>query len=77
MKIQIKHRWNFSVLFECDADSIKIAVELAIKSKANLSRADLSEANLSKANLSWADLSRADLFFKAPVQSLTVNLRSV
>lgn len=51
MKIEIKHRWSGEVLFECDAANIRAAVELAIKSKANL-----SEANLSGANLSWADL---------------------
>ena len=66
MKIQIKHSWNFSVLFECEASSMKIAVELAIKlkanlSKADLSKADLSDADLSDANLSWANLSKANL----------------
>ena len=71
MRIQIRHRYNYSVLFECEADSMKIAVKLAIKAKANLSGANLSGADLSGANLSganlfganlsWADLSRADL----------------
>ena len=61
MRIQIRHRYNSSVLFECDADSVKIAVKLAIEAKANLSRANLSRANLSGANLSGADLSRANL----------------
>ena len=71
MRIQIRHRYNSSVLFECDADSVKIAVKLAIEAKANLymanlsgadlSRADLSVANLSVANLSGANLSGADL----------------
>ena len=66
MRIQIRHRYNYSVLFECEADSMKIAVKLAIKAKANLSGANLFGANLSRANLygadlSWADLSWADL----------------
>jgi uncharacterized protein YjbI with pentapeptide repeats len=63
---EIKHRWNGSVLFSIETESWKLAVEAAIKSKANLSwadlsKADLSKANLSKANLSWANLSWANL----------------
>ena len=71
MRIEIKHRFNGSVLFSCEAVSMKIAVKLAIEagadlsgadlSRANLSGADLSRANLSEANLSGADLSGADL----------------
>ena len=61
MRIQIRHRYNYSVLFECEADSMKIAVKLAIKAKANLSGANLSGADLSGANLSRANLSRANL----------------
>ena len=61
MKIQIKNRFDASVIFECEANSVRMAVELAINSGANLSRADLSGANLSGANLSRADLSRANL----------------
>jgi len=66
MKFQIKNRFDSSVIFECEAESFGIAVELAIKaganlSGANLSRANLSGADLSGANLSGADLSRADL----------------
>ena len=66
MKFQIKNRFDSSVIFECEAESFGIAVELAIKaganlSRANLSRADLSGADLSRANLSGANLSRANL----------------
>ena len=66
MKIEIKHRFSGSVLFSCEADSMKSAVKLAIEAKAdlswaNLSRANLSWADLSGANLSWANLSRANL----------------
>ena len=63
MKIQIKSRFTAAVLFENDTEnnSIRMTLELAIKSGADLSSADLSGANLSGANLSGADLSGADL----------------
>jgi len=61
MKIQIKNRFDLKVIFECEADSLRIAVELAIKQKTDLSGANLSGANLYRADLSMADLSRADL----------------
>ena len=61
MKIQIKNCFDFSVIFECEADSMKLAVELAIKSGANLSMANLSGADLSGANLYGANLSVANL----------------
>lgn len=52
--IQIKSRSTDKVLFEYDKETIKLAVEFAVKSWANLSGADLSWANLSEANLSGA-----------------------
>jgi uncharacterized protein YjbI with pentapeptide repeats len=66
MKIEIKNRWTGSVLFSCEADSMNLAVKLAIEAGAylrgaNLSCADLRDADLSGANLSCADLSDADL----------------
>ena len=73
MNIQIKSRFTAAVLFEHDTEnnSIRLTLELAIKSGAdlrganlsgaNLSCADLSCANLRGANLSCADLSDADL----------------
>ncbi|WP_412021509.1 pentapeptide repeat-containing protein [Burkholderia cepacia] len=66
MKIEILNRWTLKVIFECEADSMKVAVELACKqgtylSGADLSGADLSGADLSDANLSGADLSGANL----------------
>jgi len=61
VKIQIKHRFDSSVLFECEANSMRVAVKLAIETRANLSGADLSGADLSGADLSWANLSLADL----------------
>ena len=51
MKIQIKHKMDSSVLFEAEADSILIAVKMAVEAMANLSGADLSRASLSGADL--------------------------
>ena len=61
MKFEIKHRYTNEILFSCEGGSWKSAVELAIKSKANLSYANLSSADLSSADLSYANLSSADL----------------
>jgi len=61
MKIQIKNRWNGSVIFECEAISLRVAVELAVRKRVSLSDADLSAANLRAANLRAANLSDADL----------------
>ena len=63
MNIQIKSRFTAAVLFEHDTEnnSIRMTLELAIKSHANLSRADLSGAYLSSANLIGANLSNAHL----------------
>jgi hypothetical protein len=61
MKIQIKHRFTGSVIFETDAETIGAAVQAAIVAKINLRSADLSYANLSYANLSYANLSSANL----------------
>jgi uncharacterized protein YjbI with pentapeptide repeats len=66
MKFEIKHRVSGALLFECEVGSLKLAVEAAIGSGAdlsgaNLSRAYLSGADLSRAYLSGADLSGADL----------------
>ena len=63
MKIEIKNRFTGDVIFthECENNTIKITVEEAVKSKANLSDANLSHANLSHVNLSDANLSDANL----------------
>ncbi len=63
MNIQIKSRVNDTVLFEhnCENNSVRLTMELALKSGANLFGANLSGADLSGANLSGADLSYADL----------------
>ena len=67
-KHQINHRWNDSVLFECDVPDnmesglrTRHALEKAVDAGANLSGANLSGANLSDANLSGANLSGAYL----------------
>ena len=63
MNIQIKSRFTGTVLFEHDREgnSVRLTLELAIKSDANLSDANLSYANLSGADLSGACLSYANL----------------
>lgn len=67
MNIEIKSWIDGSVLFSLETKSIKLAVEAAVKSRANLFRAnltgaDLTRTNLFRANLSEADLTGADLF---------------
>jgi hypothetical protein len=66
MKIEIKNRWNAKILFSVEAGSLKIALEIAVKKKADLrsatlSYADLRSADLRSADLSYANLSYADL----------------
>lgn len=63
MKIEIKHRYNYAVLFShtCENNTIKMTVEAANLSGANLSGADLGCANLSGANLGGANLGGANL----------------
>jgi len=51
MKIEIKHRYTNEVIYSCEAETIKEAVEMA----------DLENANLRNANLCNADLCNADL----------------
>jgi len=62
MKIQIKSRWACSVLFEVEAESVKMALQIAVKSGANLYGANLYGADLYGANLYGANLSRANLY---------------
>ncbi len=61
MTTEIKHRWNGSILFTSQAESLRSAVIEAVKSKTNLSNADLRGADLSNAYLRDADLSGANL----------------
>ena len=62
MKYQIKNRFDGSLIFEADSDSMLGCVVAAIKAKADLSGADLYGADLSGANLSGANLYGADLY---------------
>lgn len=59
MKFEIKNRFSESVIFEAEASSLKLAVEMAVKAGVNLSGAYLSDVNLSGADLLRAYLSRA------------------
>jgi uncharacterized protein YjbI with pentapeptide repeats len=61
MKFDIKSRWSGSVLFSLETESLRVAVEAAVKSGADLRGADLSGADLRGADLSGADLRGADL----------------
>ena len=61
MKFEIKSWLDGGILFSIETHTIKIAVEAAVKSGANLFGANLSGANLSGAYLSGAYLSGADL----------------
>jgi hypothetical protein len=62
MKFEIKSWLTGGVLFSIETESWKLAVEAAVKSRADLSRADLSRADLSGANLYGANLSGANLY---------------
>ena len=61
MKFEIKNRWNGSVLFSLETDSLKLTVEAAVKFGANLSGASLNGASLTGANLFGANLTGASL----------------
>ncbi|MBA1367226.1 pentapeptide repeat-containing protein, partial [Burkholderia gladioli] len=61
MKIEILNRWSMKVMFECEADSMKVAVELACKQGAYLRGAYLRDADLRGAYLRDADLRGAYL----------------
>ena len=61
MKIEIKSRCSVSILFSVETESLKLAVELAVKDGAYLSGAYLGGADLRGADLGGADLRGADL----------------
>ena len=63
MKIQIKHRFNSSILFEheCENNTIKETLIQGIKTGANLENANLENANLRNAYLQNANLENAYL----------------
>ena len=59
MKIQILNRFSGAVIFEydCENNSYKITLEVAISLKFNLKSANLESANLKSANLDMSCLS--------------------
>ncbi|CAM8813110.1 Pentapeptide repeat protein [Burkholderia pseudomallei] len=61
MKIEILNRWTLKVIFECEADSMKAAVELACKQGVNLRGSNLRGSNLSGSDLSGSNLSGSNL----------------
>jgi hypothetical protein len=61
MKFEIKSRYDASVLFSLETESIKLCLEAAVKHRADLRRADLRGADLRGAYLQHADLRGADL----------------
>jgi len=62
MKFEIKHRFTGSVIFSLETESLKLCVEAAVKSRANLYNANLYSANLRCADLCSANLRCADLY---------------
>jgi hypothetical protein len=62
MKQIIPHRFTQLPLFECEANTLKEAVEKAVKAKINLGGAYLREADLGGAYLRGADLRGANLW---------------
>jgi len=62
VKFEIKHRFDGRELFSLECASLKLCVEAAVKSRANLSIANLSIADLSGADLSRSNLSGAKLY---------------
>ena len=66
--VEIKSRWNEGVLFRAEVDAstdanlrVRAAVEIAVKSGANLAWADLDAADLTGADLTRANLAGANL----------------
>ena len=61
MKFEIKNYLTGSILFSLETDNLKLCVEAAVKSGADLEGANLRSANLRSANLWGADLRSANL----------------
>jgi len=61
MNFEIKHRFIGNVLFSAETTSLKLCVELAVKSGADLRDAYLGDAYLGGADLRGADLRGANL----------------
>ena len=61
MKFEIRHRYSGAVLFARKTKSLKLCVEAAVISRANLTDANLTDACLAGANLPGACLAGANL----------------
>lgn len=61
MLIQIKNRWNDSIIFEGDFDCLASAIIEAVRKNAYLASANLAGAYLAGANLAGANLGGANL----------------
>jgi hypothetical protein len=61
VKIEIKSWMSGSIIFSLETESIKLCLEAAVKSGANLRGANLCEADLRGANLRGANLCEANL----------------
>ena len=71
--ITIKHRFTGSILFELETTTIRLALEAAVKGRADLYEANLREADLRGANLRGANLYGAKIrdditITKSPIQ---------
>ena len=56
MKFEIKDHYSLDVIFSAESESLKLCVQLAVSTKANLRCANLRCANLGGANLRGANL---------------------
>ena len=61
MRFEIKSRFSGAVLFAAETESMRLAVELAVKAGADLAGADLADAKLAGAHLAGAYLAGAHL----------------
>ena len=77
MKIEIKHRFSGAVLFAIETDSMRLAVEAAVKSGAYLGGANLGGADLGGANLGGANLGGADLRGAKWTKDVIINLAPI
>ena len=55
MKFEIKHKLTGAILFALETESMRLCIEAAIKSKADLQYADLQYADLRYADLRYAE----------------------
>ena len=74
MKFEIKNRWTGSVIFSLETESLKLCVEAAVKSGANLRGANLDGANLGGANLDGANLGGAKYGDGVPLENEPLQL---